>query len=154
MIETEQKQTGHSPATQAHGLTPSEQELLSKILQRTEQQAIETLRLIGKVRDAKAKALLLEELPQGLDKEGLRMHNKVKEYVNEPLDAAVDFSYLNPDTKLIFAKFVLGGFIVAADENHNIMIFNDRCEKLQMLPYGKEVTDACASPYNIFIAIR
>lgn len=81
------------------------------------------------------------------------MHNKIKEYVNEPLDAKPDFWYINPDLKIVFAKFVTGGIIVASDENFNIMIFNDRCEKLQMLPFGKQVTDACATSQYIFIGI-
>jgi hypothetical protein len=51
------------------------------------------------------------------------------------------------------AKFVLGGLIIAFDENHNIMIFNDRCEKLQMLPYGKRAMDAVASDTHIFIGM-
>jgi hypothetical protein len=78
-----------------------------------------------------------------------------------PLDAKADFYYPKAadiahdksDVKIVFAKFVFGGFIVAADENNNILIFDDECKKLQMLPYGKKVTDACATEKYIFIGI-
>lgn len=89
------------------------------------------------------------------------MYDKIREFINMPLDAKADYHYPTradlatdkSDVKIVFAKFVLGGLIVASDENFNIFIFNDKCEKLQMLPYGKKVTDACASPNHIFIGI-
>ena len=94
----------------------------------------------------------MDEIESGLVKEGYRIYDKIKEYVNAPLNEKPDFTYINPDLKIIFAKFVLGGLIVAFDENRNLMIFNDRCEKLLMLPFGKRPTDAVASNNHIFIA--
>jgi hypothetical protein len=104
---------------------------------------------------------LFEELPLGLRQEGFKMYDKIREFINMPLDAKADYHYPTradlatdkSDVKIVFAKFVLGGLIVASDENFNIFIFNDKCEKLQMLPYGKKVTDACASLNHIFIGI-
>lgn len=94
----------------------------------------------------------MDEIESGLVKEGYRIYDKIKEYVNAPLNEKPDFTYINPDLKIIFAKFVLGGLIVAFDEHRNLMIFNDRCEKLLMLPFGKRPTDAVASNNHIFIA--
>jgi len=130
-----------------------QQTFVESILKKVEQQAYENLSLLNLVENPVSKQKLMNEIAYGLEKESFRMYDKIKEYVRAPLNEKPDFTYINPDLHIIFAKFVLGGLIVAFDENHNIYIFNDRCEKLQMLPYGKRAMDAVASDKHIFIGI-
>jgi hypothetical protein len=129
------------------------QAFIDSILKKVEQQAYENLELLNLVGNPVSKEKLMNEIANGLEKESFRMYDKIKEYVRAPLNEKPDFTYTNPDLKIIYAKFVLGGLIIAFDENHNIMIFNDRCEKLQMLPYGKRAMDAVASDTHIFIGM-
>lgn len=61
------------------------------------------------------------------------MYDKIREFINMPLDSKADFYYPKEadfaidksEVNIVFAKFVFGGLIVAADENNNILIFND-----------------------------
>lgn len=72
----------------------------------------------------------------------------------KPIDLTPNFQYTGHDCVIEFAKMVEGGYIIATDVNFNIIILNERCEKLQILPYSRKVVDAVADKKNIFVAIE
>lgn len=50
-----------------------------------------------------------------------------------------------------FAKMV-EGYIIACDQDFNMLILTDKCKLLQSLPYGKKINDVVADDKHFFIA--
>jgi hypothetical protein len=66
----------------------------------------------------------MKGLEDGLIREGERMHDWIQEQNTLSIDKKPDNIFHDYPQKLLFAKFVMGGYIVASDINNNLLIFD------------------------------
>ena len=124
-------------------------------MQQVQDKALLNLKTIQEIPDKALRAKLMKGLEDGLIREGERMHDWIQEQNTLSIDKKPDNIVYDYKQKLLFAKFVMGGYIVASDINNNLLIFDaNTLEKLQCLPFGKFVSDAVASPHHIFVALE